>query len=33
MLSLDTTAYDEKGFRAGGYRVRGGGYDASVRRY
>ena len=28
----DTAADGEEGVRAGGYRVRGGGYDASVRR-
>ena len=27
----DTAAYGEEGVRAGGYCVRGGGYDASVR--
>lgn len=29
----DSAAYGEEGLRAGGYRVRGGGYDTSVRRY
>ena len=28
----DSAAYGEEGLRAGGYRVRGRGYDASVRR-
>ena len=28
----DPAAYGEEGLRAGGYRVRGRGYDASVRR-
>ena len=28
----DPAADGEEGVRAGGYRVRGGGYDASVRR-
>ena len=28
----DTAAYGEESLRAGGYRVRGRGYDASVRR-
>ena len=29
----DSAAYGEEGVRAGGYCVRGGGYDTSVRRY
>ena len=28
----DSAADGEEGIRAGGYRVQGGGYDASVRR-
>ena len=31
-MHKDSAAYDEEGLRAGGYCVRRGGYDASVRR-